>query len=814
MAAAAAAVTDDTITTQQPAKKDDVDDLAPGHKILVQVDSVLPDILVVSYLRNGKTFQGALLDATKRGLPCGIQPPEPIPDPDGDKLSTIAARFSYFQEKRHTALSKIEIKRHTSAPGKGKGTRPTVRLRPRQVLCTKCSSICNEKSENVGRKRKHEDATSTAMTATATTTTPQVQQPRRSDRRCTSQQRLAQQQQQRPITPHGQNTRSQQRLLQNSEKTNQNAAVATPSSASRFDASQYDGSGQSAIGPVLIPKMPKLHPNEISAMKNKCARTRSQYWTDRAEEAVNEASGQEGNQASSQAAEPVAIDSNPTQAYCATPRRLSSSSVESAKIPVNEEDKKTFAAADSTVKSSGGRTGRVTRKKRGIGSMEDLWDESVFEDAGRTSTTTTVTVAPATATTTTTKTTPVIKICFGTQGEGTVVKIPAKIQNPYPDTDTEEAKIEPKLPLSGYALAENRLGAKNGDGGESQDSIDLVKQSPSGKDSETATSKAAKKALKKAMRKAQKKMYSASPLRSPINGSPRYTANFLSTDLYHRRKHKVKHKKKHKEERKHKQQQKQLVDDEKVGSTQQPQQPQLQQLTDCHVDHQAQQRQEHPNLVVNDEDAKEQCLKQKLSISLKRLTTNAYAPLGSDLQSSYPISNASSGCKSPGASSDEDEEVVDEVAAETAPVFPAAEHSLVMRLSAAATTTVGFCFTNAGKRMDVGDIVWGKVTGFPWWPGKVLSITDSRKDDGTSTGPQAHVAWYGSTTSSLMSCDQLSPFLETFKTRYNKKKKGPYKEAIKQAQSEARSQIASVPSIAPGSVLDVCGSPREVNVLS
>ncbi|CAB0040621.1 unnamed protein product [Trichogramma brassicae] len=65
---AAAAVTDDTITTQQPDKKDDVDDLAPGHKILVQVDSVLPDILVVSYLRNGKTFQGALLDATKRLL--------------------------------------------------------------------------------------------------------------------------------------------------------------------------------------------------------------------------------------------------------------------------------------------------------------------------------------------------------------------------------------------------------------------------------------------------------------------------------------------------------------------------------------------------------------------------------------------------------------------------------------------------------------------------------------------------------------------------------------------------------------------------
>ncbi|KAJ4449325.1 hypothetical protein ANN_00723 [Periplaneta americana] len=65
--------------------------------------------------------------------------------------------------------------------------------------------------------------------------------------------------------------------------------------------------------------------------------------------------------------------------------------------------------------------------------------------------------------------------------------------------------------------------------------------------------------------------------------------------------------------------------------------------------------------------------------------------------------------------------------------------------------------------MAVGDVVWGKIHGFPWWPGKVLSITISRKDDGASLAPQAHVAWYGSSTSSLMPCDQLSPFLETFK---------------------------------------------------
>lgn len=48
--------------------------------------------------------------------------------------------------------------------------------------------------------------------------------------------------------------------------------------------------------------------------------------------------------------------------------------------------------------------------------------------------------------------------------------------------------------------------------------------------------------------------------------------------------------------------------------------------------------------------------------------------------------------------------------------------------------------------------------------------------------------------------------------RYNKKKRGPYKEAIRQAQSEARSQIT--PNSTTSGVLNVCDSPREVNVLS
>lgn len=101
-----------------------------------------------------------------RGLPCGVQPPEPVPGPDGDKLATIAARFSYFQERKSslstsaaTVVTKVDLRRNINPPARYKNARPTVRLRPRQVLCSKCRSICNENSENVdvSKKRKHEE---------------------------------------------------------------------------------------------------------------------------------------------------------------------------------------------------------------------------------------------------------------------------------------------------------------------------------------------------------------------------------------------------------------------------------------------------------------------------------------------------------------------------------------------------------------------------------------------------------------------------------------------------------------------------------
>lgn len=83
----------------------------------------------------------------------------------------------------------------------------------------------------------------------------------------------------------------------------------------------------------------------------------------------------------------------------------------------------------------------------------------------------------------------------------------------------------------------------------------------------------------------------------------------------------------------------------------------------------------------------------------------------------------------------------------------------------------------------VGDIVWGKVHGHPWWPGRVLGILcDTSKDDG---GYQiVKVAWYGSTTTSEISCRMLLTFQEHFKHLFKKQKPGAYRRAVREAQQD------------------------------
>ena len=82
--------------------------------------------------------------------------------------------------------------------------------------------------------------------------------------------------------------------------------------------------------------------------------------------------------------------------------------------------------------------------------------------------------------------------------------------------------------------------------------------------------------------------------------------------------------------------------------------------------------------------------------------------------------------------------------------------------------------------IKVGDIVWGKVHGHPWWPGRVLGIPCEASE--TNEGCQiVKVSWYASPTMSDISSNSLLMFQENFKRLFKKQKKGAYKLAVRQA---------------------------------
>nr|XP_004669705.1 PWWP domain-containing protein 2B isoform X3 [Jaculus jaculus]XP_044997606.1 PWWP domain-containing protein 2B isoform X3 [Jaculus jaculus] len=102
------------------------------------------------------------------------------------------------------------------------------------------------------------------------------------------------------------------------------------------------------------------------------------------------------------------------------------------------------------------------------------------------------------------------------------------------------------------------------------------------------------------------------------------------------------------------------------------------------------------------------------------------------------------------------------------------------------TQSVSQCVTEDGRTVAVGDIVWGKIHGFPWWPARVLDISLGQKEDGEPSWQEAKVSWFGSPTTSFLSISKLSPFSEFFKLRFNRKKKGMYRKAITEAANATR----------------------------
>ena len=162
--------------------------------------------------------------------------------------------------------------------------------------------------------------------------------------------------------------------------------------------------------------------------------------------------------------------------------------------------------------------------------------------------------------------------------------------------------------------------------------------------------------------------------------------------------------------------------------------------------------------------------------------------------------NSQNGSVSPSSNFDTDDEGDMPPAGDEFPLNESEEQEearirpLMMRIQ---TRTVNNGILPDGRSVRVGEVVWGKIHGFPWWPGKILSITLSQRDNGTVITQMAHIAWCGSSTMSHMPCSELYPFLEDFKYRYNKKKKGTYKNAIKEATRIAQSMCAPQTSMTP-----------------
>ncbi|TRZ03809.1 hypothetical protein DNTS_027800 [Danionella cerebrum] len=125
--------------------------------------------------------------------------------------------------------------------------------------------------------------------------------------------------------------------------------------------------------------------------------------------------------------------------------------------------------------------------------------------------------------------------------------------------------------------------------------------------------------------------------------------------------------------------------------------------------------------------------------------------------------------------------------ASSPPSAPKDDKKLTKPLKAAMfSKNVTKCVAVDGRTICVGDIVWAKILGFPWWPARILAITVSRKDNGLLVRQEARVSWFGSPTTSFLAITQLAPFLENFQSRFDKKRRGLYRKAITEAAKAAK----------------------------
>nr|CDS28323.1 PWWP domain containing protein 2A [Hymenolepis microstoma] len=90
----------------------------------------------------------------------------------------------------------------------------------------------------------------------------------------------------------------------------------------------------------------------------------------------------------------------------------------------------------------------------------------------------------------------------------------------------------------------------------------------------------------------------------------------------------------------------------------------------------------------------------------------------------------------------------------------------------------------------MGDVVWGKLSGWPWWPARVTRLCLR-----SPYSCIAQITWFGTNETNELSCDKILPFLANYekkldKRKYKQGKQNSYKKAIDAAMALAQPQGA------------------------
>lgn len=357
-----------------------------------------------------------LLDShlPSRSLPCGILPSPGFAETDSaqhglgmdeDKMYSVAQRYSYFQGKSPPHMS-VQAKdafpsgsayhmRRTIRGGQSKlkNSRMTVRLRPRQVLCSKCKSICNENSENVDLSRKRRSAESSSSTNSP------------AEKKSCPPRQISPKSPRPPFSENPQDNKPSNALASRRKNSSSTPVDSTPIHQSLIpktvEESETPQTLDSNVNKVkILPEYWPKQPNELN-VQGENRRTRSMP----------------RNKANSQSESGPAESPEETSVHCLEADEIGKSADEDAletkisevygsdvydgnssiEVSDNADSLSKLNSSFASSETDESHDRMVLRKKRNVGSMEDLWDESVFlEDTAR-------------------RTTPVIKISFGTQ---------------------------------------------------------------------------------------------------------------------------------------------------------------------------------------------------------------------------------------------------------------------------------------------------------------------------------------------------------------------------------------------------------------